>query len=124
MAGVLVRTRHGVPGQRPDVLPVPAAVCLRAAGGLPAAAALRSGRHGVRAVLLGLHHHVRGVPGGECRRDAPVQNVPLNAAILQQTYKDLTRKELLSFDALMVESCVSFIALQLFSSRRPSFWGR
>lgn len=68
MAPVLVRARHLVFGQRAHVLPLPSAFCLRVVGGLQAPSPGRPSRHGVRAVLLGVHHRVRGDPGGECRR--------------------------------------------------------
>lgn len=67
VASVLVCSRHFVSGQRPDVLPFPPAVCLRAVGGLQASATLGSSYHRVCSVLLGVHHCVWGDPGGECR---------------------------------------------------------
>lgn len=66
MASVLVCTCDLIFGQRPDVLPLPPAVCLRAAGGLQAPPTLWSSRVRVCAVLLGVHHRVRGDPGGGC----------------------------------------------------------
>ena len=58
MASVLVRSRHLLRGQRAHVLPVPAAVRLRAVGGLQGPPARWPRRVGVRSVLLGLHHRV------------------------------------------------------------------
>lgn len=66
MASVLVCTCDLIFGQRPDVLPLPPAVCLRAAGGLQAPPTLWSSHLRVCAVLLGVHHRVRGDPGGGC----------------------------------------------------------
>lgn len=98
MASVLVCSRHFVFGQRPDVLPFPPAVCLRAVGGLQAPAALGSSYHRVCSVLLGVHHCVWGDPGGECREA--------------------------SYCHTKVDPSLEPFTLLAFSSRRRFFWGR
>lgn len=57
---VLVRTGHCLPWQRPDVLPLPAAVCLCTVDGFQASTSKGPSLLGAPAVFLGVHHSVRG----------------------------------------------------------------